>query len=278
MNEPIARLSARNPWSWYPVVASKDLKAGKVIPVVLNGGHFVVWRSESGRANAWSDRCPHRGMRLSFGATQKEELICPYHGWTFGTDGHCIRIPAHPGFEPSRAARTRLYPSIETSGYVWVCIGEPSSETPEAGSSWPTVRSMHLPVDVPEATAALFIVPLDANDADFAPIDINAINWSGAGAMSVILPNERIFSASLTKAGTLSAFCQGPRGTARYEIRFQPAAHDACVVHLASASDPVAMNRALVAFRHMLLHQIDAKKLSAVRAALAERLPDQVSN
>jgi vanillate O-demethylase monooxygenase subunit len=40
--------------------------------------------------------CGHRGTQLSLGWVEGEEIICPYHGFRYGTDGRCTAIPAHP--------------------------------------------------------------------------------------------------------------------------------------------------------------------------------------
>jgi phenylpropionate dioxygenase-like ring-hydroxylating dioxygenase large terminal subunit len=122
---------AVNPWSWYPIVASRDLQAGAGVPAMLHSERLVVWRSGQGRLCIWNDRCPHRSMSLSLGSTIGEMLVCPYHGWEFGSDGNCRRIPAHPTLTPSRAARVRVYPVTEEANYVWACLGEPASTRPE---------------------------------------------------------------------------------------------------------------------------------------------------
>src|ERR1700678_2185503 len=161
MTDPAPSIKTRNPWSWYAVASSQDLLAGKIMQTILNGEKLVLWRARDGRASAWSDRCPHRGMRLSLGATHGESLICPYHGWTFGIEGNCHHIPAHPNLSPSRAARARIYPSAEENGYIWVCLGEPSSSRPPAVAEMSPVRTMHVAIDTDVAMAVLLACPLE---------------------------------------------------------------------------------------------------------------------
>ena len=72
---------------------------------ILCEAELAVWRSASGRIAAWRDRCPHRGMRLSHGFVRGESLNCIYHGWTYGADGACRRIPAHPEVVPPATIR-----------------------------------------------------------------------------------------------------------------------------------------------------------------------------
>ena len=81
--------------AWTAVCIAADLPAKVVMPSVCDGTDIAVWRSASGQLAAWADRCPHRGMRLSHGFVRGEALNCIYHGWTYGADGGCTRIPAH---------------------------------------------------------------------------------------------------------------------------------------------------------------------------------------
>ena len=52
---------------WVPVALSASIEAGTSAGAVVDGSEIVVWRDNSGKAHVWEDRCPHRGMRMSFG-------------------------------------------------------------------------------------------------------------------------------------------------------------------------------------------------------------------
>jgi nitrite reductase/ring-hydroxylating ferredoxin subunit len=255
-----ASFKIRNPWSWYAVTSSDDLQAGKIMQAVLNAENLVVWRSRDQRPSAWSDRCPHRGMRLSLGATQGASLICPYHGWSFGTDGHCHHIPAHPRLPPSRAARARIYPVAEERGYVWVCLGEPSSPRPQTIADMHPLRTIHLPVDADVAIAALLVCPLELGGNACAPLAVEDAAWAstdGALVSSGMTPGkpERRFIAQVELPGLVSCEIGGNAGEPiRYRALIQPTEAGACAIHL--ATDPaaatgsrLALNRSVVAFR-----------------------------
>ncbi|WP_158809739.1 Rieske (2Fe-2S) protein [Beijerinckia sp. L45] len=282
MTEPMAGLTSRNPWSWYPVVASQDLLAGKIMPVVLNGENLVVWRSKSGQANAWNDRCPHRGMRLSFGATQNESLICPYHGWTFGSDGYCNKIPAHPDTSPSRAARARIYPAAESGGYVWVCIGEPAADHPEAIGSAVPVRTIHLPVDVDVAAAALMLYPLDPNGSGGAPLRADQLEWlvdSVLTATAAITNNaDATYTASIVSPGHIACTLAPHDASAiGYRVLLQPTAVQECVAHVAiEGSAAVGLNRAIVRFRGIVAALARTPDLQTVRDVMLRMTPEQI--
>lgn len=115
---------------WIPVALSVDVPPATVVPAWIPGLELALWRSASGRIAASSNRCPHRGMRLSHGFVRGENLSCIYHGWSFGIEGTCIRIPAHPDMIPPATINSQNKTVTEVGGIVWVCEGEPQSAPP----------------------------------------------------------------------------------------------------------------------------------------------------
>ena len=87
-----------------------------------------MWRSAQGHLYANGDRCPHRGMRLSHGFVRGETLSCIYHGWRFGTDGACQKIPAHPTVEPPKTINCGPLPVAESNGVVWAAAAQPAQD------------------------------------------------------------------------------------------------------------------------------------------------------
>ena len=114
---------------WHPVLRSSDLPEASIRSARLLGEDLVVWRV-NGETKVWQDLCVHRGTRLSLGSVEGGALRCAYHGWTYGGDGECIRVPAHPGQKPPSKARVKLYRCAERYGLVWACLGEPSEDIP----------------------------------------------------------------------------------------------------------------------------------------------------
>lgn len=111
---------------WTPVALSSDLPKGGVLRAVVEGQDLAVWRSRSGAVRAWDNRCPHRGMRLSFGFVRGESLTCIYHGWQYGTDGTCRYIPAHPDLEPPKTLRTTAFACADHAGLIWASLSDRS--------------------------------------------------------------------------------------------------------------------------------------------------------
>jgi len=103
-----------------PVGLSAQLAPKQVMRAKLGAVDLAVWRSASGVVNAWENRCPHRGMRLSHGFVRGESLACAYHGWHYDCSGQCHKIPAHPELTPPATVQTNSYSVKEQSGVVWV--------------------------------------------------------------------------------------------------------------------------------------------------------------
>ena len=116
--------------SWTPVALSADLPPATVIPAWTPAGSIALWRTQSGRVSASSDRCPHRGMRLSHGFVRGEALSCIYHGWSYGRAGNCLRIPAHPGLAPPETIRVATHDVEEADNVIWVAVGTPAAKPP----------------------------------------------------------------------------------------------------------------------------------------------------
>jgi hypothetical protein len=186
-------------------------------------------------------------MRLSFGAVSGETLICPYHGWTFGDDAHCVRIPAHPAVTPSRAARARLLPVAEVDGHVWVCSGEPASTKPDANSNYVPVRTLHLQLSMEDAIAAFLTLPC-AGGARVRPPE--HIEWTTSTTGAVMARSDSLTATFVLPS---SIFCEAATesGKSAYLIRLQPTDPGCCAAQasIAADGDAVAFNRALVAFR-----------------------------
>jgi phenylpropionate dioxygenase-like ring-hydroxylating dioxygenase large terminal subunit len=115
---------------WHIVAQSLDLKEGALLPARLLGEDLVLWRV-GGEVKIWQDLCVHRGSKLSLGKAAGERLTCAYHGWTYDPSGQCTTIPAHPGQPPPAKAKVRAFSVKEKYGYVWACLGTPTSDIQE---------------------------------------------------------------------------------------------------------------------------------------------------
>jgi phenylpropionate dioxygenase-like ring-hydroxylating dioxygenase large terminal subunit len=102
-----------------PVALSTQIEKGTSAGAVVEGAELVVWRDNSGKAHVWEDRCPHRGMRLSFGFVRGDHIACLYHGWQYDTAGQCRLIPAHPDLDVPQTIKVPTNRTEEKYGIVW---------------------------------------------------------------------------------------------------------------------------------------------------------------
>ena len=127
----------------HPVAFSRDL-AREPRATTLLDEPLVLWRDTAGVAHAFSDLCIHRGTALSLGSVEGDEIVCPYHGWRYRTDGACTLIPQleDPTRIP-RKARAQPFRCEERYGIVWVALEEPRWPLPEVpeleSEEWRTV-------------------------------------------------------------------------------------------------------------------------------------------
>lgn len=121
---------------WQPVAPSHYLRAGEnIVAGFMEGGELALWRSADGAAQAWENRCPHRGTRLTLGRIIDGRLSCAYHGWEFSADGgRCASIPAHPSMSAPKNLCATTYAVREGAGMVWVCKGAVEEDAPQVAS------------------------------------------------------------------------------------------------------------------------------------------------
>lgn len=113
---------------WHVVAESADLASGP-LAIKLLGEHYVAWRAADGNVVAAPDRCPHREAPLSKGKLVDGCVTCPYHGWTFGSQGRCVEVPSSGAGRPvPPKAHLPVVHSQERYGLVWLCPGEPVGE------------------------------------------------------------------------------------------------------------------------------------------------------
>ena len=115
---------------WHPVGKLEDL-AGGPHAVTLLGEEVVVWKAPDSAFQAWADRCPHRGTKLSLGHVVEGRLECAYHGWQFDGQGQCKLIPALPDFVPPISQRACTYQTRQAYGLLWVRLSQSEQALPQ---------------------------------------------------------------------------------------------------------------------------------------------------
>ena len=125
IDPPCSNTFGDNDWRilslhWYPVARVQDV-GEKPLAVTLLDVRLVVYRTPDGFCVA-KDQCPHRGVPLSMGWVEGDEIVCCYHGLRYGPDGQCRKIPSQPDLKPSPRFRVAMFPTIERYGLLWTCL------------------------------------------------------------------------------------------------------------------------------------------------------------
>lgn len=114
------------PRGWFMVAEAS--KIGKApYSVRFFGQDMVIYRGESGQLHMVSAYCPHMNTHIGKSSTsfmaqqgkqiEGESIHCPYHGWRFGPDGVCNKIPYSDKIPP--LAKLKSFKVVERYGVVF---------------------------------------------------------------------------------------------------------------------------------------------------------------
>ena len=129
---------------WYRALPSGQVTRIRLQKATLLETPLVLGRDAQGRPFALHDACPHRGMPLSCGRFDGQNVECSYHGWKFDAHGgQCQLIPSLTSDQNLKVDRiyAGAYACEEHDDYIWVFIPEPK---PQARVS-PKPPSRHSP-------------------------------------------------------------------------------------------------------------------------------------
>jgi vanillate O-demethylase monooxygenase subunit len=110
---------------WFPIARVQDVEEKPVATKLLDV-KLVVYRTGE-YVHVARDLCPHRGVPLSMGWVEGDEIVCAYHGLRYATDGRCTRIPAQPNVVPSERFRATILPAVLRYGLVWTSLDAEST-------------------------------------------------------------------------------------------------------------------------------------------------------
>ncbi|USK70960.1 aromatic ring-hydroxylating dioxygenase subunit alpha [Peribacillus asahii] len=113
---------------WYPVATIEEVTE-KPIGIKLLDVHLVLYRA-NGKIIVARDLCLHRGVPLSMGWVEGDDIVCPYHGFRYGPEGNCTSIPAHPDAKISPRLCITIYPTVERYGLVWTSLAGEEENIP----------------------------------------------------------------------------------------------------------------------------------------------------
>ena len=88
--------------SWVAVGLVADVDApGRCVVVEVAGRSIIVTRNRHGALRGFHNVCRHRATKLLDGDAREVgrhgRIRCPYHSWTYDTDGRCLGTPLFEG-------------------------------------------------------------------------------------------------------------------------------------------------------------------------------------
>jgi len=106
--------------------ASRLTKAGNYIVREIAGESLIILRDRGGELRALFNVCRHRGTRIcrETHGQFSETIQCPYHAWTYGTDGRLIGAPHMQDVDGFEKKDFPLHSAAiaEWEGFVFVSI------------------------------------------------------------------------------------------------------------------------------------------------------------
>ena len=135
------------------------------------GESVIVIRGHDGVVRAFTNVCRHRAMRLVEGtAGCAKKLICPYHAWTYETDGRLTGVPMKGEYPSLKLEESGLAPvALEIwHGFVFVRLADGGS---------PAVSEMMAPFEAEVAPYRLG----DMQPMGEAKLRPRGVNWKNVG-------------------------------------------------------------------------------------------------
>jgi phenylpropionate dioxygenase-like ring-hydroxylating dioxygenase large terminal subunit len=86
------------------------------------GVPILLMRRQDGSLGAYLNVCRHRGARVAEGCGNARLFVCPYHAWSYDSEGRLRGRPddrSFAGFDKDTIGLTEL-PVVETYGMIWV--------------------------------------------------------------------------------------------------------------------------------------------------------------
>lgn len=107
----IFQLEMERLWSrtWiYVGHASQVPNPGDYITVDIGAKPVIMVRHTDGTIRVLMNRCAHKGTKVvyDFAGNTGKTFRCPYHAWTYRTDGSLLHIPVKEGYDGTRMVET----------------------------------------------------------------------------------------------------------------------------------------------------------------------------
>jgi phenylpropionate dioxygenase-like ring-hydroxylating dioxygenase large terminal subunit len=124
------------------------------------GPSILIIRAKDGSVNAFLNMCTHRGVKLVKECGHYARLTCPFHGWTFNSEGKLIGAPRREAFDAGLMENRDLVrvPVGEWRGMIFI-KAQPGDEEIDVegylGSFAETMASLNLDLANPVRSGRL---------------------------------------------------------------------------------------------------------------------------
>ncbi|NMO90881.1 aromatic ring-hydroxylating dioxygenase subunit alpha [Actinomycetospora sp. TBRC 11914] len=144
--------------SWVAVGLVGDVdEPGRCVVVEVAGRSILITRNRHGELRGFHNVCRHRATKLLKGDARevghRNRIRCPYHNWTYDTDGACLGTPLFEGSDVPAGEETifdQMAKGFDKADY---------SLLPVAVDSWGFFLFVNLSVDPQPLTTALGDLP-----------------------------------------------------------------------------------------------------------------------
>ena len=104
----------------------------------------IITRGKDGAINAFHNACTHRGTQIvSEPCGKKNTFSCPYHMWTFGTDGRLISAPDFERFYTDKESVALKKVAVDTcGGLIFICMEPRESLAEYLGDMGPRLENL----------------------------------------------------------------------------------------------------------------------------------------
>ena len=119
------------PFGWFCIGYADELATGEVKTIHYFDRDMVLFRTEGGDLGLTDPYCPHLGAHLGHGGEVVGESIrCPFHHWTYDTQGNVTDVPYAKRIPPKAEKTSCLlsYPVQEKNQAIWAWYHPDNSE------------------------------------------------------------------------------------------------------------------------------------------------------
>src|SRR5579872_3407671 len=105
------------PYGWFYVADAHSIANGEIKTLRLFDQDLILWRDENGGFHLQEAYCPHLGAHMGVGGKVIGTTVeCPFHKWTFNSDGSVAAIPYATRINEKACLKT--FPTCEHYGNV----------------------------------------------------------------------------------------------------------------------------------------------------------------